>query len=208
MRDQLMERVCLAARHDFDTLPTSAEIDVQPARHSELSVLADMANRRVPGIRITESILGGYVASDPECLLTFSCKQRLLGAIAFLYLNNRGHDALMLGEISLSRPDLSLLAGTDDEVSAIYMWAIATNGRGVVGLGNVAAHLRKPRFVGADYFAQPSTAAGRNLLVATGFTQIPSFQPDLWRYQRLWNRVPPHLPASNLSARSFADARH
>jgi hypothetical protein len=207
MRDQVMERVCLAARHDFDTLPASAEIDVQPARHQELSALTDMANQMVPGVQITEPILGSYVALDPECLLTFSRKQRLLGAIAFLYLNNRGHDALMLGEISLARPDVSLLAGTDDKVSAVYMWAIATNGRGIVGLGNVAAHLRKPRFVSADYFAQPSTAAGRNLLAATGFRQIPSFQSDLWCYQRPWNRLLPHMPKSNLSARSFADAR-
>jgi hypothetical protein len=131
----------------------------------------------------------------------------LLGAIAFLHLNSRGHDALILDEISLARPDVSLLAGADEEVSAIYMWAIATSGRGIIGLGNVAAHLTKPRFIGANYFAQPSTVAGRNLLIATGFEQIPSFQPDLWSYERPWNRVPPNMPAPNFSARSFADAR-
>jgi hypothetical protein len=207
MPDPVMERATLASRHDFDLLPRSAEIEVQPARHSELSTLADMAHRLVPGVQITEPILSRYFSSDPECILTFSRQERLLGAIAFLYLNCRGHDALILDEISLTRPDISLLAGIDDEVSAIYMWAIATNGRGIVGLGNVAAHLRKPRFVSADYFAQPSTTAGRDLLIATGFMQIPSFQPDLWRYERPWNRLPPHMPASNVSARSFTDAR-
>jgi hypothetical protein len=208
MHDPVMERASLAIRHDFDTLPRSAEIDVQPARHWELSTLADMANRLVPRVQITEPILGRYVALDPECILTFSRKHRLLGAIAFLYLNCRGHDALILDEISLVRPDVSLLAGADDEVSAIYMWAIAVSGRGIIGLGNVAAHLAKPRFIGADYFAQPSTTAGRNLLIATGFSQIPSFQPDLWCYERSWNRVQPYIPASNFSARSFADARY
>jgi hypothetical protein len=208
MRDRVMERVSLVPRHDFDTLPRSADIEVQPARHWELSTLVDMATRLVPGVQITEPILAGYVALDPECVLTFSRKQRLLGAIAFLYLNSRGHDALILDKISLARPDVSLLAGTGDEVSAIYMWAIATSGRGIVGLGNVAARLAKSRFVSANYFAQPSTTAGRNLLIATGFQQIPSFQPDLWCYQRPWNRVPPNMPAPNFPARSFADARH
>jgi hypothetical protein len=208
MHDPVMERASLAVRHDFDTLPRSSEIEVQPARHRELSILADMANRLVPRVQISEPILSRYVAFDSECVLTFSRKQRLLGAIAFLYLNNRGHDALILGQISLARPDVSLLAGTKDEASAIYMWAIATNGRGIVGLGNVAAHLAKPRFVSANYFAQPSTTAGRNLLIATGFKQITSFQPDLWRYERPWNRLLPHMPESSLAARSFADARH
>ena len=53
MHDQNMERATLAARHDFDLLPRSTEIDVQSAQISELSVLADMANRLVPGVRIT-----------------------------------------------------------------------------------------------------------------------------------------------------------
>jgi hypothetical protein len=208
MRSRVKERACFAIRHDFDTLPRSVEIEVRPARHSELSALADLANRLVPGVQTTEPILGKYLSFDPECILTFNRQDRMLGAIAFLYLNNRGHDALVLDEISLKRPDISLLAGAGDEVSAIYMWAIATNGRGIAGLGNVAAHLRKPRFVGADYFAQPSTAAGRDLLIATGFRQIPSFQLDLWCYERRRNRVPPHMPTSNFPTRSFADARH
>jgi hypothetical protein len=208
MRSGVKQRVCLAARHDFDALPRSEEIEVRPARHSELSALADMANRRVPGVQTTESTLGRYLSFDPECILTFNRQDRLLGAMAFLYLNSRGYDALILDEIFLKCPDISLLAGADDEVSAIYKWANATSGRGIVGLGNVAAYLRKPRFVSADYFAQPSTIAGRDLLVATGFRQIASFQPDLWSYQRPWKRPPIQLPPPTVSARSFADARH
>jgi hypothetical protein len=207
MRYPVMERASLAARHDFDTLPRSAAIEVQPVRHSELSNLVDMATRLVPGVQITEPILSGYVAFDPECILTFSGPEGLLGGIAFLYLNNRGYDALILGQISLAAPDISLLAGASEEVSAIYMWAIATSGRGIVGLGNVAARFRKPRFFSANYFAQPSTTAGRHLLIATGFQRIPSLQADLWRYERPWNRLPPHMPTSITPARSLADAR-
>jgi hypothetical protein len=207
MRNPVKERVSLVARHDFDSLSTASEIEVRVARHSELSILADMAHRLVPGVRITEPILRKYFTFDPGCILTFSRQERLLGGMAFLYLNSRGHDALILDKISLTHPDIGLLAGGNDEVSATYIWAIAATGRGIAGLGKAAAHLRTPRYVGADCFAQPSTAAGRDLLAATGFKQIPSFQPDLWCYERPWNRLPSNTSAVK-STRSFADARH
>jgi len=194
MRDPAKERVSFAARHDFDSLSASSDIEVRLARHSELPIL-------------TAPILGKYLAFDPECILTFSRQQKLLGAIALLYFNSRGHDALILDEVSLACPDTGLLAGSHDEVSAIYIWAMATVGRGIAGYGKVAAHLRTPRYVNANCFAQPTTKPGRDWLVATCFKQIPSFQPDLWCYERPWNRLPPYMPAPFVSAGSFADAR-
>jgi hypothetical protein len=208
MRDPIKERASLATRHDFDSLSTSSEIEVRSARDYEVSTLAEMAHRLVPGVQITAPILRKYFAFDPECILTFSRQERLLGAIAFLFLNSRGHDALILDEMSLTHPDMGLLAGSGEEVSAIYIWAIATSGRGIAGYGNVAAHLRTQRYVNANCFAQPSTKAGRDLLIATCFKQIPSFQHDLWCYERPWNRLPLHMPAWNVSAGSFSDARH
>jgi hypothetical protein len=208
MRDPLKERASLAARHDFDSLSTSPDIDVRLAQPAEISVLADMAHRMVPGVQITAPVLGKYLAFDPECILTFNRRGRLLGAIALLYLNRRGHDALILDEISLTHPDIGLLARSGEDVSAIYLWALAATGRGVAGTGKVAAHLRTPRYVNANCFAQPSTKAGRDWLISACFTRIPSFQPDLWCYERPWNRLPPNNPVSNVSTGSFADARH
>ena len=207
MHDPVMERGTLAARHDFDTLPRSAEIDVQPAQPSELSALADMANRLVPGVRITEPDLERYFRFDPESILTFSRKKKLLGAVAFLFLNSRGHDALILDDMHLTHPDVGLLAGRSDKVSAIYVWAIAGQGRAMAGLGNVSKHLSEPRLAHADLYAQPSSADGRNLMIALGFEPTPSYQHELWRYQRPWNRVAPNMPALKIPARSFADAR-
>jgi hypothetical protein len=208
MRNRVMERASFAARHDFDSLSIDTDVEVRLAEHSEVSVLADMAHRMVAGVQITAPNLGRFLAFDPECILTFRRQEKLLGGVALLYLNRRGHDALMLGEIALAQPDIGLLAGRDDEVSAIYIWAVATTGRGIAGYGKVAAHLRTPRYVDANCFAQPSTKAGRELLVSTCFRPISSLQPDLWFYERPWNRLPPNKPASNVSARSFADARH
>ena len=207
MRDPIMERATLAAKRDFDLLPRSAEIAVRPAERSDLAVLADMANRLVPGVQISEPDLERYYSFDPGSILTFSRKQKLLGAVAFLYLNCRGHDALILDDINLTHPDIGLLAGSSAEVSAIYVWAIAGMGKAMAGLGNVSTHLSQPRLAPADLYAQPSSADGRNLMIAIGFEPIPSYQHELWRYQRPWNRVPMNPPTAQ-PARSFADARY
>jgi hypothetical protein len=203
-----MERGSVAARHDFDSLPLSSDIDVRSAQFSEIAALSDMAHRLVPGVRIETAELARYFTFDPQCILSFSRKGNLLGGMAFLFLNDRGHDALLRDEICLTEPDTRHLASADEEVSAIYIWAIAATGRGVAGLGKAAAHLRQLRFRGADCYAQPSTAAGRDIMKATGFEPIPSFQPDLWRYERPWNRLPMRMPGSIIQARSIADARH
>jgi hypothetical protein len=208
MRNLALERASFAGRHDFDALPLSPDIDVHCAQFSEIAALSDMALRLVPGVRIGEAGLARYFTFDPDSILTFSRKGTLLGGMAFLYLNDRGHDALLLDEICLTEPDTRLLASRDEDVSAIYIWAIAATGRGIAGLGKAAAHLRQRRFRSADLFAQPSTPAGRDIMKATGFAPIASFQADLWCYERPWNRQPMRTPIPIFEARSFADARH
>jgi hypothetical protein len=208
MHDRVLERPTFAARHDFDKLQKCLEIEVRPARLCELSALAEMANRLVPGVQIAERDLENHSAFDPDSIVTFRRNNKLLGAVAFLYLNCRGHDALILDEINLTQPDVGLLAERRDEVSAIYVWAIAGQGRAMAGLGNVSTHLSSSRLAPADLFAQPSSADGRNLMVALGFNPVPSYQHELWCYERPWNRAAPRAQAFYHPARSFADARH
>lgn len=167
-----------------------------------------MAHRLVPGVQIGAAELAKYFAFDRQSLLIFNRKGDLLGGMAFLFLNDRGHDALLLDEICLIAPETCHLASADEEVSAIYIWAIAATGRGIAGLGKAAAHLRQIRFRNADCYAHPSTVAGRAIMKATGFEPVPSFQPDLWCYERPWNRRPMRMPGAIIQARSFADARH
>lgn len=183
-----MERPCVTARHDFDFLSTGTTVEVRPAEQGELPVIAAMARSMVPGVQIGEQGLRQHQFHDPECILIFVQTDRLLGGMGFLYLNERGHDALVSGEFAPAHPDFTLLADRDEPVAAIYIWAIGAVGRGIAGLGKMAAHLRKPRYVDANCFAQPSTAAGRDLMVATGFRPIQSFQRDLWCYERPWKR--------------------
>jgi hypothetical protein len=201
-----MERVCLAARHDFDSLPTASTVEVRPAETVEIPAIAALARSMVPGVQIGERGLRQHHLHDDECILVFAQKDRLLGGMAFLYLSARGHDALLSGQLSPTHPDFNLLARRDEPVAAIYIWAIGAAGRGIAGLGKMAAHLRKPRYVNANCFAQPSTAAGRDLMIATGFRPIESRQPDLWCYERPWKRLPPDVGVSSFSAGSVSDA--
>ena len=198
----------LAARHELDRLlPTSAIVVSLATRH-QLADMVMIARREIPGVSLSEAGLAQFLVGEPESIFAFQRAGTLLGGIAFLYLNSRGHDALLLDDIDLKNPEREFLAHANEEVSAIYVWALAASGRAVAGLGNVAEYLRRPRFINADYLAQPSTTAGRDLLIAIGFAPMPSFQPELWRYQRPWNRLPPYMPASVTSAGSIADARH
>jgi hypothetical protein len=207
MQEPLMERPSFSGRHDFDLLPRSADIQVRPAERCELSELAEMANRLVPGVQIGEEGLSRYFNFDPNSILTFGRRGKLLGAVAFLYLNDSGLDALLLDQISLTHPELKYLAKPSDEVAAIYVWAIAGQGRAMAGLGNVSDHLSGQRLVFADLYAHPATIAGRDLMTTLGFKQIPSFQLDLWCYQRPWNRTPQVASPSHHSMRSIVDAR-
>jgi len=203
-----MERGSFAARHDFDALPLSPDVDVHCAQFSEIEALSEMAQRLVPGVQIGAAGLARYFTFDPQSILTFSRKGHLVGGMAFLFLNDRGHDALLLDEICLTAPDMHYLATPQEDVAAIYIWAIAATGRGIAGLGKAAAHLRQLRFRGADCYAQPSTVAGREIMRATGFAPVPSFQPDLWCYERPWHRQPARMPGAIIQSRSYADARH
>lgn len=203
-----MERGSFAARHDFDALPLSPDVEVRCAQFSEIAALCDMAHRLVPGVRIGAAELATYLAFDPQSLLSFSRKGDLVGGMAFLFLSDRGRNALLRDEICLTAPDTFHLASGDQAVSAIYIWAIAATGRGIAGLGKAAAHLRQIRFRNADCYAHPSTVAGRDIMKATGFEPLPDFQSDLWCYERPWNRQPMRLPDAIIQARSFADARH
>lgn len=198
-----MESPTLAARHDFDTLSTAGRIEVRPAKHVEIPDIALMARTMVPGVHISEQALLQHYLHDGECILMFVQAGRLLGGMAFLYLSECGLEALISGELTPTHPDFGLLAKTDEQVAAIYIWAIGSTGRGIAGLGKMSAFLRRPRYVNANCFAQPSTTAGRDLMVATGFRPIASSQPDLWCYERPWKRLPMNLGKSGPGAAHF-----
>jgi hypothetical protein len=207
MQNAYLESSNFAPRHELDLLAPTSAITADLATQGQLAELADLARKEIPGVNASLAELRQFLHHDAQSIFAFQRGGKLLGGIAFLYLNCKGHDALLLDHIDLKNPRREYLARPDEDVSAIYVWALAAHGRAVTGLGNVSAYLRRPRFVSADYFAQPSTIAGRDLLVALGFRQVPSFQPDLWCYERPWNRLPLILPAPSVAPGRFAHAR-
>jgi len=197
-----------AIRHELDALVSTRVVVAEPAKQEQLGELAAIARKEIPGVRASEAALVQFWQHDPDSIFAFSRGGRMLGGIAFLYLNCRGLDALLLDEVDLQHPGRELLAGPDEDVAAIYVWALAAHGRAAIGLGNVAEFLKTPRFCAADYYAQPSSREGRALLIALGFRPIPSFQPDLWCYQRSYQGLPQLAGSSHQPPRSIADARH
>jgi len=208
MHKAFRESSDFANRHQFDRLlPNSAVIAV-PASAREMLDLMAVARRQIPGLNASVVELARYQRHDPETLLALKRHGKLLGGIAFFYLNECGLNALLTDRIDLRDPDRGFLCRPDQNVSAIYMRAFGGYWRVSAALGNIAAYLRQPRFNGADYFAQPATDAGRRLLIALGFRSISGGRSDLWRYQR-GSQSPSHLrSASNRVSRSFVDAWH
>src|ERR1700744_2584510 len=153
MDKSFRERSEKSHRHELDGLPTTTAITVRLASAGQLPTLADIARAEIPGICLSAQGLAKFLAHDPESIFTFERSGSLLGGIAFLHLNCRGHDALLLDAIDLKQPDRDLLARPGEEVSAMYVWALAGYGRAALGLGNVKEYLKRPLFLGADYFA-------------------------------------------------------
>jgi GNAT superfamily N-acetyltransferase len=96
----------------------------------------------------------------------------------------------MLDELDFSDPDPAVLIKAGETPAALYVWALAARGRAAAGIANVSAHLHQEPFAHADYYAQPSSVDGARLLAQLGFVLANSFQPSLWTYRQLCNRIP------------------
>lgn len=176
-----------AARRDFDFIPRRPEVAVAPAVPNDIGDLARMARALIPDITATGTQLSHAASRDPDSILTFKTRGRLVGGIAFLFLNRIGLELLLRGRLDFSAPSIEVLADPTDDVTGIYTWATAVNGRGILALGNVAEHLSKRRFRHADMYARPNTADGRRLVQSVGYRRLPAHE-NLWIYERALTR--------------------
>ncbi len=181
------------ARRDFDFIPRRSEVDVAPAQSEDFDTLAEMANAKIPDVLVSGDFLRAFAARDKDTILSFRLNDTLVGGVAFLFLSEVGVEDLFLDNIDFGNPSDRVLAGPMDDVAGIYTWATALDGRGILGLGNVAEHLSKRRFRLADLYGRPNTDDGRRLVQSVGFRPTASFQDDLWIYERAWKRMP-HQP--------------
>lgn len=193
------------ARHDFDFVPRRAEVNIAPAKSNDFSILAEMANAKIPDVTVTGAFLAAFAARDIDSILAFHHRGKVVGGVAFLFLNETGMDDLLLGQFDFANPSERVLAAPLDDVAAIYTWATALDGRGILGLGNVAEHLSKRRFRFADLYGRPNTEDGRRLVQSVGFKPIAAFQDNLWIYERAWKR---HVPFPSVGASQIAGYGH
>jgi hypothetical protein len=190
MQDLISDNIEYLQRHELDALDALAGIDASPARPEELPTMIALARANVPGVTLGAATLERVYSQHPECIFPFRCGGRIAGGIAFLYLNEDGFDRLLLDELDFSDPDPAVLIGAGEAPAALYVWALAARGRAAAGIANVSTHLRQEPFAQADYYAQPSSVDGARLLAQLGFVRANSFQPSLWTYRRLCNRIP------------------
>ena len=92
MQKMFRESGHFAARHELDRLSPTSAITVSLATRRQLVDLVAIARREIPGVNASEAGLAQFLRDDPESIFAFERAGKLLGGIAFLYLNCRGHD--------------------------------------------------------------------------------------------------------------------
>lgn len=73
----------VARRHDFDFVPRRAEVDVAPAKSSDFSILAEMANAKIPEVAVSGAYLEAFAARDIDSILAFRHRGKVVGGVAF-----------------------------------------------------------------------------------------------------------------------------
>lgn len=182
MRSQLAQGQAPGTLPAFDFLAPVSALEVRPAERRELVALARFAGTSIPGVQADAAYLDMLQARDCESIFSFLRGGELVGGCAFLYLNYRGHDALILDDLNVGRPDVGHLAEAGERPEAIYLWAIAGAGRSA--LGPVSATLAGARYRNVDIYTRPVTERGRALFAGLGFEVACSWSADLWVYRR------------------------
>jgi hypothetical protein len=182
MKSQSTQREARNALPEFDFLLPVSALEVRPAKPHELAPLARLAGSSIPGVTATADHLELLQTRDPECIFSFRRAGELIGGCAFLYLNYRGHDGLILDTLNCRKPDLAHLAEAGEAPEAIYLWAIAGAGRSA--LGPISARFAGDRYRAADIYTRPVTERGRALFAGLGFVPASSWSSDLCVYRR------------------------
>jgi hypothetical protein len=166
--------------------PVSA-LNVRPASPAEIASLSRMARSAIPGAEVDDAYLEVLRARGSSSVFSFLRGGELVGGCAFLYLNCRGHDALVLDCLDVHRPRLDHLASAGESPDALYLWAIAGAGRSA--LGPISALFAGARYRTADLYTRPVTPSGQQLFASLGFEPACSWSSNLWIYRRLANRM-------------------
>ncbi|MGH9865337.1 MAG: hypothetical protein ACRD4H_07975, partial [Candidatus Acidiferrales bacterium] len=171
-------------QRDLDHLPFSRHYFVRIAEDKEIPELAALAERHIPGIVNGCEIARKVHLHHQGSVFTVVRDERIVGAVAFLYLNSAGLAELRSGTFSYRAPEVEVLTLPWEPAAAIYLWAICLPAGTIGAMGNVMRWLQRPLYRQADIFARPVTIGGMRFMRGTGFVGSAFRTPDLWIYQR------------------------
>jgi predicted GNAT family N-acyltransferase len=168
----------------LDLLPPSRRFTLRPATASEVEQLVAAAAEEIPAMKVIKPAIGRVFAFNHETILAVHAGERLIGGVAFLYLNREGLERLLAGGLSIADPELRYLAPCGEAPAALYFWALYLPGPAVAAMGNVMEFFRRPGFADAHLYARPGTMKGARFMEHTGFVPVTEGPPDLFVYRR------------------------
>jgi hypothetical protein len=170
--------------HSLDDLPLTKSYLARFATDDELPELASLVERYIPGISNGLESARRVRSHHPECMFAILHKDRIVGAVAALYLNSAGFAQLRFGTFSFGAPNVDVLTLPGEPIAAIYAWALCLPSGTSIAMGNVMRWLQRPLYRQADIFARPATTGGMRFMRDTGFVASGFCTPDLWIYRR------------------------
>jgi hypothetical protein len=185
----------LLSRHEFDLLrpPARSRVELRRGRPEDLERATALAYESISGPMAPPTVVHRVLAINPNNILLFWRKGRIVGTWSMLMLTARGLEALLTGDLALMDPRRDCLASPTQGPAAIYIWAVVAPGIASEGIRHVSAFLRQPLYADANLYAKPATLQGRQLSESLGFVTVSERQAQtnqdcLLRYIRLENR--------------------
>jgi hypothetical protein len=173
-----------SAHHRLQLLAKAGRVFVQPASHSEIHRLHVMLAGS-----IRQSVASPEAAcliqdTSPQSIWSMHSATRMLGGIAFLPLNPLGLYQLVYGKLDLMNPAVNTVAARNERPSVLYLWALVSQGRGIIGLADVMAYLGRQRFRNVDIWTCPVTQRSELLAERLGFTRFSQGDRVFYRLKR------------------------
>jgi predicted GNAT family N-acyltransferase len=97
---------------------------------------------------------------------------------AFLFLNEKGMDALASNMLDRSNPPSELLAAQHEVPAAIYVWHLHARGIYAPGIALVFEKISTPKYQNIDIFTRPITEDGKKFTDAIGFQEQAYWRDD------------------------------
>jgi hypothetical protein len=165
-------------------LAKTGRIFVQPASHSEIHRLHLMLAGSIGQAIASPEAACLIQDRSPQSIWSMHSASRMLGGIAFLPLNPLGLYQLVYGKLDLMNPAANTVAARNERPSVLYLWALVSQGRGIIGLVDVMANLGRQRFRNVDIWTCPVTQRSELLAERLGFTRFSQGDRVFYRLKR------------------------